>query len=59
MDHLSDTPPNEIDPYGTLDIPVTASSAEVKTAYKKLALRHHPGIAILRLNWLESSHLLL
>jgi len=43
MDVASPKPPIKIDPYKTLSIPKKATAAEVKTAYKKLALKHHPG----------------
>ncbi|KAL8827807.1 MAG: hypothetical protein Q9191_002964 [Dirinaria sp. TL-2023a] len=42
MDEVSASPPTKIDPYKTLGIPTKASAPEVKTAYKKLALKHHP-----------------
>lgn len=44
MADLSDAPPTDIDPYQVLEIDSTATQDEVKSAYKKLALRHHPGI---------------
>lgn len=44
MDDLVSEPPTEINPYDILQIEITATSNDVKTAYKKLALRHHPGI---------------
>lgn len=43
MAQLSDAPPTDIDPYQTLEIETTATPSEVKSAYKKLALQHHPG----------------
>ena len=47
MPFKGNDPPNErqtsINPYTTLSLPSTATAAEIKTAYKKLALRHHPG----------------
>ncbi|KAL6717419.1 hypothetical protein ACLMJK_005334 [Lecanora helva] len=42
MEDLSKEPPKDINPYEVLQLETTASSQEVKSAYKKLALRHHP-----------------
>ncbi|KAK5010500.1 hypothetical protein LTR28_009540 [Elasticomyces elasticus] len=39
-----DVPPCEIDPYKTLNIAQTATAEQVKSAYKKAALKWHPGI---------------
>jgi preprotein translocase subunit Sec63 len=44
MEDLSENPPTEINPYEVLEIETTATPSNVKSAYKKLALRHHPGI---------------
>jgi curved DNA-binding protein CbpA len=43
MEDLSKGPPTDINPYEVLELETAATSAEVKTAYRKLALRHHPG----------------
>lgn len=43
-DDLVNEPPTDINPYESLELSTSATSNEVKTAYKKLALRHHPGI---------------
>ena len=43
MEDLSEEPPTDINPYKVLEIRPTANSNEVKSAYRKLALRHHPG----------------
>ena len=43
MDRPSEEPPQSINPYKALGLSKAASPAEVKTAYKKLALKHHPG----------------
>lgn len=37
-------PPKDIDPYKVLELETAASPEQVKSAYKKLALRHHPGM---------------
>ena len=44
---VPDTPPHAIDPYEVLSLPTTASASEIKSAYKKLALLHHPGKPLL------------
>jgi DnaJ homolog subfamily C member 9 len=35
-------PPTEINPYTVLSVPTTASSSDIRTAYRKLALQWHP-----------------
>ncbi|KAK5060212.1 hypothetical protein LTR84_010097 [Exophiala bonariae] len=35
-------PPTTINPYSVLSVPSTATQEEIKTAYRKLALKHHP-----------------
>ncbi|KAL8746112.1 MAG: hypothetical protein Q9190_001835 [Brigantiaea leucoxantha] len=42
MDELSENPPTDIDPYTVLEVTSSADSNEIRSAYKKLALRHHP-----------------
>lgn len=44
MAEFPDAPPTNIDPYQVLGIESTATLSEVKSAYKKLALKNHPGI---------------
>jgi DnaJ family protein C protein 9 len=39
-------PPISIDPYAVLCLNTDASAAQVKSAYKKLALQNHPGISL-------------
>jgi DnaJ-class molecular chaperone len=36
-------PPTSINPYRTLDVERDASEAQIKSAYRKAALKHHPG----------------
>ena len=43
MDELSE-PPTDINPYQVLEIETNATSNDVKTAYRKLALQYHPGM---------------
>ncbi|KIV92440.1 hypothetical protein PV10_03739 [Exophiala mesophila] len=38
---LSD-PLSAINPYTVLSVPITASESDIKSAYRKLALKHHP-----------------
>lgn len=51
---LSVSDPPTIDPYAVLNLPKTATSEEVKSAYRKLALKHHPDKA--RLEDRETAH---
>lgn len=39
----AEEPPKAVNPYKALGLSKTSTAAEVKTAYKKLALKHHPG----------------
>jgi DnaJ homolog subfamily C member 9 len=43
QDLLND-PPSSINPYIILEIEENASADEIKSAYKKKALKHHPGM---------------
>ena len=43
MEELSE-PPTDINPYEVLEIETNAKSNDIKTAYRKLALRYHPGM---------------
>jgi DnaJ-class molecular chaperone len=36
-------PPTSINPYRTLDVERDASEAQIKSAYRRAALKHHPG----------------
>lgn len=35
--------PTDINPYEVLDVAESATDDEIKKAYRKAALRHHPG----------------
>jgi DnaJ family protein C protein 9 len=41
---LEDEDPPSIEPYSVLGIEKTATADEVKWAYRKAALKHHPGM---------------
>jgi hypothetical protein len=41
---LVDEEPPEIEPYSVLGIEKTATADEIKSAYRKAALKHHPGM---------------
>ncbi|KAI9654248.1 MAG: hypothetical protein M1821_006776 [Bathelium mastoideum] len=45
VDDLADEPPPSIDPYYVLDLPKDATPEQIKTAYRKSALKHHPDKA--------------
>jgi len=40
---LFDEEPPAVDPYATLGLLKSATADEIKTAYRKAALKHHPG----------------
>ena len=42
MDEMDDSPPT-IDPYAVLGLETEATDEDVRRAYRKLALKHHPG----------------
>jgi DnaJ homolog subfamily C member 9 len=41
---LVDEEPPSIDPYEVLGLEKSASADQVKSAYRKAALKHHPGM---------------
>lgn len=43
MADVAGEPPKVVNPYKVLGLSKTSTATEVKTAYKKLALKHHPG----------------
>ena len=55
MEDLSD-PPTDINPYEVLEIETTATSSAIKSAYKRLALRHHPGTRKYHAHPIQSLH---
>jgi DnaJ family protein C protein 9 len=42
-EEMDESPPS-IDPYAVLGLETEATEYEVKKAYRKLALKHHPGL---------------
>jgi DnaJ family protein C protein 9 len=44
VEDLEDDEPPKIEPYTILGIEKSAMDDEVKTAYRKAALKHHPGM---------------
>ncbi|KAF7552813.1 hypothetical protein G7046_g7291 [Stylonectria norvegica] len=40
---VADSEPPTIDPYDVLDLEKTATADQIKSAYRKAALKHHPG----------------
>jgi curved DNA-binding protein CbpA len=42
-ENLLDEDPPSINPYQVLGLEKTASADDVKSAYRKAALKHHPG----------------
>lgn len=55
MEDVSHVPPTDIDPYKVLGIGESASLSEVKSAYRRLALQHHPGTHSQPQNYLTQS----
>ncbi|KAL9013721.1 MAG: hypothetical protein Q9173_001602 [Seirophora scorigena] len=45
MESIAEAVAKDIDPYKTLNLTSAASAGEIRTAYKKLALMHHPDKA--------------
>ena len=43
-DDIEEDGPPTVDPYAVLGLETEATADDVKKAYRKLALKHHPGI---------------
>lgn len=41
---FGEEPPTSIDPYKVLSLAEDATDDDIKKAYRKAALRHHPGL---------------
>jgi DnaJ family protein C protein 9 len=52
-EELFDDEPPAIEPYTILGISKIATADEIKTAYRKAALKHHPGMFISPLEYLK------
>jgi DnaJ family protein C protein 9 len=46
LEDLMDEEPPAIEPYAILGIDKSATADEVKAAYRKTALKHHPGMRL-------------
>ena len=45
-DIILEDPPAEINPYEVLGVETTATERDIKTAYRRAALKHHPGLLL-------------
>lgn len=48
-DIVDDDQPPEIEPYAVLGLEKTATPDDIKSAYRKAALKHHPGMHVILL----------
>jgi len=48
--NVGDQPPTDINPYEVLGIELDATADDIKSAYRKQALKHHPGTPQVYLN---------
>lgn len=47
-DDIDEDGPPVVDPYEVLGLETEATADDVKKAYRKLALQHHPGMHVIR-----------
>lgn len=54
-DMVDDEQPPEIEPYAVLGLEKTATPDDIKSAYRKAALKHHPGMCLICLLHTEAA----